>query len=83
MSYSELIKFVCFDSEKSFSLNGRDQNPVSHHVLIFQLGSLMDQTHRSGAPQCKVCRKQIVSPREDRGGDLSHVNSNFNGKLHS
>ena len=34
-------------------------------------------------PECKVCRKQIVSPREDRGGDLSHVNSNFNGKLHS
>ena len=29
VSYWELIKFVCFDSEKSFLLNGRDQNPVA------------------------------------------------------
>ena len=50
----------------------------SFHFIIC-LGSDKDQTHRSGALQCKVCCKQTVSPREDRGGDFSHVNSNFNG----
>ena len=51
---------------------------LATRLLSFQLGSFMDQTHHSGVLQCKVCRKQIVSP-----GDLSHVNSNFNEKLHS
>ena len=55
----------------------------SRRVQLSSNKSIIMQTHCSGAPQCKVCRRQIVSPWEGRGIDLSHTNANFNVKLHS